>query len=123
MTDKIEEMDPVVVKVEPGICGFSCQIWAKRTKRRSVQLEIVGSECTQILTLSENLPEMSVGELFIPVTKNPIFRAAEKAGCHLSCSIPTALIKAAEVALELALPKEVSMRFVDREEEAAHEEE
>ena len=110
-------MDIVVLKVEPGICGFSCQVRAKRTKRRSVQLEIAGSECKQILALSENLPEMSVAELFIPVTKNPIFQAAEKAGCHLSCPIPTALIKAAEVALELALPKEAWISFCDGHEE------
>ena len=110
-------MDIVVLKVDPGICGFHCRVRAKRTKRRSVQLEIVGSECKQIQTLSANLPEMSVAELFIPVTKNPVFKAAEKAGCHLSCPIPTALIKAAEVALELALPKEVRISFCDGQEE------
>jgi hypothetical protein len=107
----------VVLHVDPGICGFSCTIRAERKKRRSVQLEIVGSECAQIRALAKNLPEMSMTELFIPLTANPVFIAAEEAGCHLSCPVPTALIKAAEAAIELALPKEVVMRFADRQEE------
>ena len=32
-------------------------------------------------------------------------------GCHLSCAIPAAIIKVAEVALELALPQEVHIKF------------
>lgn len=73
-----------------------------------------------ICSLSENMPEISMAELFIPVTKNPIFQAAEKAGCHLSCPIPTALVKAAEIALELALPKGVRISLIHQEKETAH---
>lgn len=114
-------MDITFLQVDPGICGFSCLIRAERLKRRSVHLQILGSECKMICSLSKNLPEISMPELFIPVTKNPIFLAAEKAGCHLSCPIPTALVKAAEIALELALPKEVRISLIHQEKEATHE--
>jgi len=111
----------VVLEVEPGICGFSCLVKAERKERRSVKLSIEGSACGQIRSLAENLPEMSVMELFVPLTRNPIFLAVEKAGCHLSCPVPIALIKAAEIALDMALPKDVSIIFRHENEESANE--
>ena len=115
-------MDKVILDVVPGICGFHCRIQAERKGRRSVQLRIVGSDCAQIRALAANLPEMTVAQLFVPLTQNPIFQAAEEMGCHLSCPIPAALIKAAEAALELALPKDVQIRFVGSEKESGCEE-
>ena len=47
----------------------------------------------------------------MPVTRNPVFLSAEHAGCHPSCPIPVAILKAAEVAMEMALPREVRIKF------------
>lgn len=54
---------------------------------------------------------MTLKELFMPLTKNPVYIAAEKAGCHPSCALPVAVIKAVEAALEMALPKAVRITF------------
>jgi hypothetical protein len=56
---------------------------------------------------------MSLKELFMPLTRNPVYIAAEKSGCHPSCAIPAAVIKAVEVALGMALPKEVRIKFTN----------
>ena len=54
---------------------------------------------------------MTLKELFMPVTRNPVYIAAEQSGCHPSCPIPAAALKAVEVAMEMALPRDVSIRF------------
>ncbi len=101
----------VCVTVDPGICGFACMIKARKTGARKVSVEISGSDCEQIQRLAERLTTLSVKELFAPLSRNPVYVSTEKSGCHLSCAVPVAVIKAAEVALELALPKEVHIRF------------
>ena len=99
------------MKVDPGICGFPCIIKARKTGVRQVSVEISGSDCEQIQRMSERLATLSIKELFTPLSRNPVYISAEKSGCHLSCAIPVAVIKAAEVALELALPQEVHIKF------------
>jgi hypothetical protein len=99
------------VTVDPGICGFPCVIKARKTGIRKVSLEITGSECEQIQRMAERLATLSLKELFTPLSRNPVYASAEKSGCHLSCAIPLAVIKAAEVALELALPQDVDIKF------------
>jgi hypothetical protein len=97
--------------VNAGICGFSCRIEAWQIDKRAVGLEISESECQQIQQFSELVRKLTLKEVFMPVTRNPVYLAAEKSGCHASCPIPTAVLKAAEVALEMALPRDVSIRF------------
>ena len=102
----------ICVTVEPGICGFPCIIRAVKLDARTVSLEIIGSECQQIKRLAERLNQISLKELFTPISRNPVYSAVEKSGCHLSCAIPTAVFKAAEVAMDMALPRDVSIKFV-----------
>ena len=99
------------VTVNPGICGFPCSIKARKKDARMVALEITESNCRQIQKLSELLAEISLRDIFAPISRNPVFISAEKSGCHLSCVVPVAVIKAAEVALEMALPSEVRIKF------------
>ena len=107
----------VCVTVDPGVCGFPCVIKAGRMGARMVALEISGSDCGQIKKLSERLARISLKDIFAPISRNPVYALTEKSGCHLSCPVPMAVIKAAEVAFGMALPKEVHIKFVPCEEE------
>ena len=109
-------MNTIRILVEPGICGFSCQVEARQKDKHCAIVEITGSECELIQKLAENIKEISVEDIFTPHTRNPVFKAVEQAGCHLTCPVPVALLKAAEVVLELALPKEACISFVQHEE-------
>ena len=100
------------VTVDPGICGFPCVIKAGKMDARTVALEISGSDCRQIKKLSERLTRISLKDVFAPISRNPVYMLTEKSGCHLSCPVPVAVIKTAEVAFGLALPREVQIRFV-----------
>lgn len=97
--------------VDPGICGFPCVIKACKKGAREVSLKISGSDCEQIQRMAERLTTLSIKELFTPLSRNPVYASAEKSGCHLSCAIPVAVIKAAEVALDLALPQDAHIKF------------
>ena len=97
--------------VNAGICGFTCCIRAWKINPETVGLEISESECQQIQQLSSLLDRLTVKEVFMPMTRNPVYIAAEQSGSHPSCPVPAAVLKAAEAALELALPGDAVIRF------------
>jgi hypothetical protein len=101
----------ICVIVDPGICGFPCLITARVLDARAVSLKISESECKQIQRLAERLGKISMPELFTPVSRNPVYLAADKSGCHTSCVIPAAVLKAVEAAMGLALPRDVRITF------------
>ena len=107
----LENHKVVCVHTDPGICGFTCTIKAWKSGKRMVGVDISGSECKQVKALAKVLKEMSLKDVFTPLTRNPAYSAAEKSGCHPSCVIPAAILKAVEIAMEMALPKEVGMTF------------
>ena len=97
--------------VNAGICGFTCRIKAWKVDKKTVGLEISESECQQIQDFSELLSQLTLNEIFMPITRNPVYLAAEQSGCHPSCPVPAAVLKAAEVAMEMALARDASIRF------------
>jgi hypothetical protein len=107
----MDENGRVCVQVSPGICGFNCKVYAQKIDRRAVALRIEGSECKQILRLAKTVTQLSMQDLFKALTKNPVFVSAEKAGCHSTCSVPTAILKASETALGMALRSDVMIKF------------
>ena len=102
---------PVKASIRPGICGLPCRIEARKKGKYTVLLGIEGSECKHIKRLSGLISELTVKGLFAPLTRNPVFLSAQSAGCHASCPVPTAVLKVAEVAMEMALPKDVVITF------------
>ena len=97
--------------VNAGICGFTCRIKAWKVDKKTVGLEISESECQQIQDYSELIRQLTLNEVFVPATRNPVYLAAEQSGCHASCPVPVAVLKAAEVTMEMALPRDASIRF------------
>ncbi len=106
-----DKPNTISVTVDSGICGFTCCIKARKIEKKAVGLEISESECQQIRKYSKLLQKLTLKEVFAPVTANPVYLAAEQSGCHPSCPIPAAVLKGAEVALEMALPLDACIRF------------
>ena len=107
---EVEKKEAVRLEVDPGICAFTCLIYAFKDEKYTVRFEIQ-SDCDQIQNLAKDLGKVGMKDLFLPMSRNPIFKSAEKSQCHLACPIPCSLVKAAEVALGLALPKKVKITF------------
>jgi|GEM_PF-336727 len=117
---RVAKSDPICLAVDPGICGFPCFIKARKLDARNAALQIAESDCRQIQRLSERLTEIFLHDLFLPATRNPVYVEAAASGCHPSCPIPAAVLKAAEVAMEMALPKDVCIRFEPCEKDKSH---
>lgn len=101
----------ICVTVDPGICGLPCHIRARKESARAVTIDIGRTQCEQINRLAKQIDRVTLQELFAPLTRNPVCVAAQKAGCHASCPVPSAILKTAEVAMEMALPKQVLIKF------------
>ena len=52
----------------------------------------------------------------MPLTQNPVYQAAQASGCHTSCAIPCAVIKAVEVAMGMAVARQVRFDFESKKE-------
>ena len=111
MGSGMDDNGRVCVQVTPGICGFNCTVCAQKVDKRSVALSIEGSACKQIQRLAQTVTQISMQDLFKALTKNPVFVSAEKAGCHSTCCVPTAILKASEAVLGMALRSEVTIKF------------
>jgi len=101
----------VITNVEPGICGFSCTIRARKSDPRMVSVEISETECEQICKLTPLVVQISMQELFAPLTRNKVYAAAQECGCHTSCIVPAAILKTVEIAMEMALPRQARIEF------------
>jgi hypothetical protein len=96
--------------IDPGICGFQCEVEVKKQERRKVGVSIY-SECPQLLKLNGMLGSLDFRDIFMSPKRNIVFTLSEKAGCHASCPVPLAVLKCAEVEMGLALPRDVIMNF------------
>jgi hypothetical protein len=96
-----------IVEVMPGVCGFQTRIVAQADEMYNVTLEIT-SDCAQIRQIAAQLQEISpFKELRLPLTETTPYRLAASCKAHAACPVPSAIIKAVEVAAGMALPVDV----------------
>lgn len=98
------------VTAQPGICGFTVDIIAQKGENRSVRLT-VETECDMVKKMAEEIPPMDVRAFFTAHLTNPVYRAASKHIKHIACPVPSAILKAIEAELGLALPKDAIITF------------
>ncbi len=112
MTEYIEtERDKMKIIVDPGACRMVTTIFLQRNQGRMVSLGCLDSECERIQLLSNFIETVSLKEIFLPISTNPVFRAAENAKLHPSCPVPIAILKGMETVLGMAVSKGVSISF------------
>jgi hypothetical protein len=98
-----------IVKVMAGICGMNSEIRAipdNGAKSRLIKIEIK-SDCKDIEKLAEELQSVNPFQEIGFSGKGPkTLQIAAKHCKHAACPVPSAIIKAIEVASGLALPKD-----------------
>lgn len=101
------------VCVDAGVCKMKTLIIAKDNGMGMVDLEIK-SDCPNVLKLSWHIEPVSpYAEVEAEFHKSEIYKLANEAIPHTACPVPGAIIKAVEVAGDLGLKRDVSIRFVD----------
>jgi hypothetical protein len=103
-------------EVYAGICGFSATIEVKQLDNKIVRV-IVRSECEQITAMNPDLACIQWKgrghEVFGRMTDSVVYQSAAKHIRHTGCPIPAAILKTIEVEVGIALPKDVTISFVN----------
>jgi hypothetical protein len=99
----------ITVEVDAGICGKKVTIKAECEDMQTAKLDIT-SDCSHINEMAKELTEINaMEEAFGSIGDTRVFRVAREYCKHAACPVPTAIIKAAEAACGLALPKNASI--------------
>ena len=105
------------VCVDAGVCKMKTLITAKDNGMGLIEIEIK-SDCPNILKMSWKLEPMSpYAEVEAPFDKSFVYKLAAEAIPHTACPVPAGIIKALEVAGDLGLKRDSSIRFLEGGEE------
>lgn len=97
------------VQVASGICGLNATIAARGDDQYDVVIAVT-SECPRVRKLADEVTHLSaLTELMLPINETMVYRSAARAKCHAACPVPSAILKAIEVAAGMALPADVHM--------------
>ncbi len=98
------------VTVFAGICGFSAVIKVQQDGER-VKIKVV-SPCEMIRGMGDELGEVDwTRAITRKMCDSIIYQIADRHISHTACPVPSAILKAVEVELGLALPKDVRMKI------------
>lgn len=102
------------VVVEAGICGFTTTIEAAKTGKLTVSVE-VESDCEAVAEMNGELQNLGWMEALGRPGQSAVWECACAHIRHPSCPVPMGILKAIEVELDLALPKDVVIHFANTE--------
>ena len=104
-------MSDVTVTVDAGVCRFKTVIIATMDDEMNIVYK-VKSECPAVREMAKNMRPIGMFDAMAkPLTENVVYSEFANHLEHAACPIPCALVKAAEVASDMALKKEVSFKF------------
>jgi hypothetical protein len=99
------------VQVNPGVCGLAARIEGVGDEDYTVKLTI-SSECARVQKLAQQLSSVAaLDELMLPMPETTVYRLAASCRLHTACPVPSAILKAIEVAAGMALPAVVHMEI------------
>ena len=106
------------LEVQAGACGYTAKITIHQVDEHHVRVEI-DSLCDQITAMNRDLECLQWKgkghEVFRPMNDSAVYRSASTHIRHTACPIPSAILKAIEVEVGAALPKDVTITFVSGE--------
>ncbi len=102
----------VTVEVTGGACGFTTRISAAVRGRGKVELSME-SDCEHVQAMAGELDGLDMRQVLAGFGQGPVAAAAAANLAHGGCPVAAGVIKAAEVALGLNLPREAAIRFME----------
>jgi hypothetical protein len=99
------------VVVKAGVCGHAATIVTEKTAGYNVRVQ-VESDCPHVQKIVPGPLEVdALRQIGLRGGLPPLLEAAYAKCAHAACPVPSALIKAVEVAAGLALPDDVTMKI------------
>ncbi len=107
-----DSSDVTSLCVDAGVCRFRTTIRVCTNDEGNIQYDIESS-CPHVKKVQDCLPSdiTPFDALKMPFSENPIYECCGKALAHSACPVPSALIKAAEVAAGFGLKRNVCFTF------------
>jgi len=111
------------VEVFAGVCGHSAIVEVSKVDEGHVQV-VIHSACEQITDMNPDLTRLQWKgkghEVFKRMTESVVYQSAAKHIRHTACPIPAAILKAIEVEVGIAVPKDVTITFKQDADREAH---
>lgn len=99
------------VVVDAGACGVVSRIEVERTEKHKVTVRLQ-SRCKQISQLTVEISEVDFMDILqAPFGRNQVVLSGSRCKLHPSCPIPTAVIKAVEAELGMAVKKNITITY------------
>ena len=114
----LNTMPDCKICVDAGVCKMITVITATTDEMGMVKLDIK-SDCPNILRMTWNMETFSpYSEVEAEFYKSEVYKLAQETPIpHTACPVPSAMVKAIEVAGDLGLKRDVSIRFIEDESE------
>ena len=105
-------MSDAKLTVDAGACRFITTVAASPSDDLMTVRLTITSDCPNVKRLAEDLREADVIETVgSGLLGNPVMKKCDEFIPHPACPVPCAVVKAAEVASEQAVRREVTIRF------------
>jgi sorbitol-specific phosphotransferase system component IIBC len=98
------------ISINPGICGFPATVEIKKTDKRKFELILV-TECEKLGQLANMIEILDLVDAFKQDKDSRLYSAVSDCQLHPACPAPIGIIKALEVEADIALPRDVEIRF------------
>ena len=100
------------ITVEPGVCKMNAKIHAEPSEDMMSVVVTIDTPCKMVKAFAEALkPVGAYDEFALPMVQNPVYKTASEHISHSACPIPSAVLKAIEVAADLGLKRDVSFKI------------
>ncbi|MHB1043402.1 MAG: DUF6951 family protein [Eubacteriales bacterium] len=98
-------------RVYAGACGFTSVIKVEKISKMIVRVQLI-TACLDLRKLNEDLNEVDCSTgVFGSMVDSYIYKAASARLKNSDCPVPCAIIKAIQVELGGAIPKEVTIKI------------
>lgn len=98
-------------KINAGVCGFITEVEAESDDLQTVIIKIQ-TQCPSLKPLENNSFEVDgFVECFGKIGEGEVYSQCRKYCKHAACTVPAGIIKAIEVACELALPRDLDIKL------------
>jgi hypothetical protein len=99
------------VTVNAGSCGYDVTIEIEKLDRQTVCVRL-RSDCEQIAAMNPDLAQLGWRRgVFCKIAESRIYQSAAQHVKHAACPVPSAILKAIEVEVGIALPRDVRIHF------------
>ena len=99
------------VCVDAGVCRMITHVHAVQQEDMMVRISIE-SDCHNILKMSWSIKDVNpYTEIESPICESEIYKIASRTLPHAACPVPSAIIKAVEVASDMGIKRDVTIKI------------